>query len=126
MDYNKGISIPAPLAILGNHPNTTREVVDNIEERNKMPIGIRYEGMEVYVKNIKAYYRLIGGVENSNWSVFNPLILENIMENLSHITLQLSQELGMVFSLPNISIVSLSDIDEYDTNMELVDNSLFM
>lgn len=126
MDYNKGISIPAPFAILGNHPNTTREVVDSIDDRNKMPMGIRYEGMEVYVKNIKAYYRLIGGIENSNWSVFNPLILEAIMENLSYITLQLSKELGMTFSLPNISIVDLSNEDSYDTNMKLVDDTLFM
>lgn len=126
MDYNKGISTPAPLAILGNHPNTTREVVENITERNKMPIGIRYEGMEVYVKNIKSYYRLIGGVENSNWSVFNPLILEDIMENLSDITLQLSQELGMVFNLPNISIVTVTNTNQYDTNMKLVNGSLFM
>ena len=126
MDYNKGISIPAPLALLGNFPDTTRETVENVEERNNMPIGIRFEGMEVYVKNIQTYYRLIGGLDNSKWVSFNPSVNNVLMQNLLDITKELSYEFSKPLKISNIIMLDLNNSSEVNTNMKIVDGLIFI
>ena len=126
MDYNKGISIPAPLALLGNFPDTTRETVENVEERNNMPIGIRFEGMEVYVKNIQTYYRLIGGLDNSKWVSFNPSVNNVLMQNLLDITKELSYEFNKPLKISNIIMLDLNNSSEVNTNMKIVDGLIFI
>ena len=44
--------------------------VNNIEERNVIPKEKRIEGMYCYVLN-DTIYRLLGGIENSNWIAWN-------------------------------------------------------
>ena len=44
--------------------------VNNIEERNTIPKEKRIEGMYCYVLN-DTIYRLLGGIENSNWIAWN-------------------------------------------------------
>ena len=126
MDYNKGISMPAPLALLGNFPDTTRDTVENVEERNNMPIGIRFEGMEVYVKNIQTYYRLIGGLDNSKWVSFNPSVNNVLMQNLLDITKELSYEFNKPLKISNIIMLDLNNSSEVNTNMKIVDGLIFI
>lgn len=47
--------------------------VTNITQRNNIPANHRKEGMICYVKDVKGiskYYKLVGGIENSNWEEY--------------------------------------------------------
>lgn len=44
-------------------------IISTLAERDRIPLSARKEGMVVYVQTPKQEYRLIGGIENANWSL---------------------------------------------------------
>ena len=78
--------------------------VDTIEERNLIPSIRRKEGMLCAVKNDKMY-QLVGGVDNSNWIIFN-----------SGSGSGFSGDYNDLINKPNIPVV--------DVDKEYVDNEL--
>jgi uncharacterized delta-60 repeat protein len=47
--------------------DTVREVVQTLEERDRIPASVRYEGMETRVIATKTKYVLEGGITNAHW-----------------------------------------------------------
>lgn len=42
-----------------------------LAERNAIPVSRRLAGMTCYVEEAGATYQLIGGIDNTNWAIFN-------------------------------------------------------
>ena len=78
--------------------------VDTIEERDLIPSIRRKEGMLCHVKNDKMY-QLIGGIDNSNWTIFN-------------------SGSGSGFSGDYNDLINKPSIPVIDVNKEYVDNEL--
>ena len=47
----------------------SRATADTINDRDNIPKEVRYEGLGCYVKEDGCSYKLIGGIENSNWTL---------------------------------------------------------
>ena len=60
-DIAAGFNIGAPV------PVDNRMTRKTITERDNIPEGVRYKGMEVYCEDTKVKYRLEGGVTNDCW-----------------------------------------------------------
>ena len=43
--------------------------VEDLIERDAIITAVRVEGMKVYVKSTELYYRLEGGIDNSDWAI---------------------------------------------------------
>lgn len=63
-----GIQLGSGFDLNSPIPLDSRTQVDTIALRDAIPVGNRYEGLQVYVKENKTYYSLGGGVVNANWS----------------------------------------------------------
>lgn len=50
-------------------PLDSREVVADLTARDAIPAVKRYEGMKVWVSAEGREYRLVGGIENTNWAL---------------------------------------------------------
>ncbi len=55
------------LQLQRNLPLDTRSVVADTAERDAIPAGSRYVGLETFQVDTGVYYSLVGGIENSNW-----------------------------------------------------------
>lgn len=61
------ISVNSGFAIGVQEPIDTRMVVADLTARDAILSGVRYEGMETYVVSEEKAFRLIGGVDNTDW-----------------------------------------------------------
>lgn len=66
------LPFPQGFEVLHDGPIDNRDTVETLEDLNNFLAAVRYEGMRVYVKEIKEVYILKGGILNSNWQKFAP------------------------------------------------------
>ena len=112
VDLYKGNPVFGPLAILGPYPTTTREVVKDKAQRNEIPMGVRYEGMEVYIEESGEQFKLVGGVSNDHWVPFNPFLQEIMLQNLLDLVKQVSISINKPLKISNVAMFDLNDDDE--------------
>lgn len=62
-----GIVLSSNFTVNAGLPLDSRSIVNDIAERDLIPNIQRYEGMEVYVKDIKEKFQLQDGITNLHW-----------------------------------------------------------
>ena len=98
-----GIKVASNFEVKASLPIDSRYQVANIEERDSIAAGVRYDGLQVYVKEEESVYVLKGGIENTNWE---KLITE------SQIDIDLPLESGEgIESMQQPNSIAMSDND---------------
>lgn len=62
-----GIKLASGFDLSSPVPLDSRQVVATLAARDAIPMGVRYEGMNIYVKSEKKQFLLKGGIDNSNF-----------------------------------------------------------
>ena len=65
------INVGTNFQITGQLPIDNRTVFSDSIQRNLLPINYRYDGLTTYTVSDHKYWKLTGGIYNSNWSEFN-------------------------------------------------------
>lgn len=72
-----GIALASNFDVKTNLALDGRTNKNTIQDRDDIPLEIRYDGLECYVKENSSLYRLTGGIENSNWILANNYVPKN-------------------------------------------------
>ena len=107
MDINKGIKFPGPLSILGPYPVDVRSTVENIKERNDLPIEIRYPGMKVFVEETGQEFMYV----NNAWVPMDPKTNYLLLDNIMDLVAELSHVLNKPLSISNVIMIDLDSSD---------------
>ncbi|MBQ8993558.1 MAG: hypothetical protein IJ085_05475 [Turicibacter sp.] len=67
-----GIQLGSNFTVQTGLPLDDRFVCETLNQRDAIPVDIRYEGMMCYVINERQTFQLIGGIENVNWENIRP------------------------------------------------------
>ena len=67
-----GIQLGSNFTVQTGLPLDDRFVCETLNQRDAIPVDIRYEGMMCYVINERQTFQLVGGIENVNWENIRP------------------------------------------------------
>jgi len=60
-------TLPQPIELQQASPLNASTIVENTTDIYNIPMSLRYVGKWVYVRSLNIDYRLVGGIDDTNW-----------------------------------------------------------